>query len=51
LRMMRSLKLQGRPLELQRHSMLTCTEKGERLDGEMHSRNLFSDDISAKLRH
>ncbi|HEV2178059.1 MAG TPA: hypothetical protein VGW33_12810, partial [Terriglobia bacterium] len=25
----------------QRHSMLTCTEKGERLDGEMHSRNLL----------
>jgi hypothetical protein len=23
--------------------MLTWTEKGERLDGEMHSRNLFSD--------
>jgi len=29
------------PLELQRHSMLTCPEKGERLDGEMHSINLF----------
>src|SRR5438270_7576060 len=31
------------PLELQRPSMLTWTEKGERLDAEMHSRNLFSD--------
>src|SRR5260370_41959719 len=31
------------PLSLKRHSMLTWTEKGERLDGEMHSRNLFSD--------
>jgi hypothetical protein len=28
---------------LQRHSMLTWTEKGERLDVEMHSINLFSD--------
>jgi hypothetical protein len=31
------------PLSLKRHSMLTWTEKGERLDGEMHSINLFSD--------
>src|SRR5713226_7571291 len=31
------------PLLLKRHSMLTWTEKGERLDGEMHSINLFSD--------
>jgi hypothetical protein len=31
------------PLSLKRPSMLTWTEKGERLDGEMHSINLFSD--------
>jgi len=31
------------PLSLKRHSMLTWTEKGERLDEEMHSINLFSD--------
>src|SRR5438093_5448122 len=31
------------PLSLKRHSMLTWTEKGERLDGEMHSITLFSD--------
>src|SRR6266852_820363 len=31
------------PLLLKRHSMLTWTEKGERLDGEMHSINQFSD--------
>src|SRR6266849_6508757 len=30
-------------LSLKRHSMLTWTEKGERLDGEMHSIHLFSD--------
>ncbi len=41
--MMRSLKLQGRRLPLQRHCMLTWTEKGERLDAEMHSINPFSD--------
>ncbi len=33
----------GATLELQRHSMLTGTEKGERLDAEMRSINLFSD--------
>src|SRR5712692_1560495 len=31
------------PLSLKRHSMLTWTEKGERLDAEMHSIHLFSD--------
>jgi len=31
------------PLSLKRHSMLTGTEKGERLDAEMRSINLFSD--------
>ena len=31
------------PLPLKRHSMLTWTENGERLDGEMHSIHLFSD--------
>src|SRR6202043_2378251 len=34
------------PLSLKRPSMLTWTEKGERLDGEMHSIPLFSDVIS-----
>src|SRR6266487_3368897 len=48
--MMQRAEAPGATLPLQRHSMFTETEKGERLDGEMHSRNLFSDDISAKLR-
>jgi hypothetical protein len=48
--MMQRAEAPGATLELQRHSMLTCTETGERLDGEMHSINLFSDDIAAKLR-
>src|SRR5207249_9290586 len=30
------------PLSLKRHSMLTWTEKGERLDGEMHNRLGFA---------
>src|SRR6266487_2639116 len=45
--MMLRAEAPGATLELQRHSMLTWTEKGERLDGEMHSRNLFSDVIAA----
>src|SRR5258708_31248559 len=31
------------PLALKLHSMLTWTEKGERLDGEMHNIHLFCD--------
>jgi len=37
----------GATLSLKRHSMLTWAEKGERLDGEMHSINLFSDAYTA----
>src|SRR5439155_4424987 len=41
--MMRSLKLQGRPWSFSDRIMRTWTEKGERLDAEMHSINPFSD--------
>ena len=37
------------PLSLKRHSMLTWTEKGERLHGEMHSINLFSDAFTRQV--